>query len=57
VGLEIEIFKKLPKTARGAELREYFDARKPGKSAAGHTFPDKLSENEKRSLLEYLKTL
>jgi len=57
VGLEIETFEKLPKTAKGAELREYFDARKPSKNAAGHTFPDKLTEEEKRSLLEYLKTL
>jgi hypothetical protein len=28
-----------------------------GKSAAGHTFPDKLSPDEKRAVLEYLKTL
>ena len=29
----------------------------PSKSAAGHTFPDELSPDEKRAVLEYLKTL
>ena len=40
-----------------AERRRHFDTSKPGKSAAGHTFPDMLSEEEKQAVLEYLKTL
>ena len=28
-----------------------------GKSAAGHLYPDALDEDEKRAVLEYLKTL
>ncbi len=37
--------------------RSYFDTRKPGKSAAGHDFPDELTEDEKTAVLEYLKTI
>jgi hypothetical protein len=37
--------------------RTYFDTRQPGKSAAGHDFPDVLTEAEKAAVLEYLKTL
>jgi hypothetical protein len=58
VGLEIDVLDSVPagvKTA--AERREYFDTTKPGKSAAGHPFPDELTEDEKRAVLEYLKTL
>jgi hypothetical protein len=40
-----------------AVRRGYFDTRQPGKSAAGHEFPAPLAEEEKRALLEYLKTL
>ena len=40
-----------------AVRRTWFDTRKPGKSAAGHTFPDALTEDEKAAVLEYLKTL
>jgi hypothetical protein len=58
VGLEIETFEALPAgIASNAERRRFFDTSKKGKSAAGHTFPDKLGQEEKRALLEYLKTL
>ena len=40
-----------------AVRRTYFDTRQPGKSAAGHDFPDVLTEAEKAAVLEYLKTL
>ena len=40
-----------------AERREYFDTRQFGKSAAGHDFPNQLSEPQRAALLEYLKTL
>ena len=42
---------------RPAERRRYFDTRRPGKSAAGHDFADVLDDDQKRALLEYLKTL
>jgi mono/diheme cytochrome c family protein len=58
VGLDVEEFDELPTAARvPAEKRRYFDTRKFGKSAAGHLFPEELSEEQKRAVLEYLKTL
>ncbi|MFN0053739.1 MAG: cytochrome c [Planctomycetales bacterium] len=58
VGLEISELEEAPVAAKtAAEKREYFDTRRLGKSAAGHLFPDQLSEDEKRAVLEYLKTL
>ena len=58
VGLEIEELKELPDTAEsGAQKRQYFDTRTFGKGSAGHLFPSELTEDEKRAVLEYLKTL
>ncbi|HEV3003404.1 MAG TPA: cytochrome c [Pirellulales bacterium] len=58
VGLEILAFDDVPSDARTpAQRRRCFDTRAFGKSAAGHTFPDELSEEEKQAVLEYLKTL
>lgn len=57
VGLEVETFDSLPPTSSAAVRRQYFDTSIPGKSAAGHLFPDRLKEEQKRALLEYLKTL
>ncbi len=54
VGLEIETFDSLPLTS---SPRDYFDTTKHGKSAGGHDYPDVLDENEKRDVLEYLKSL
>lgn len=56
VGLEFTAFDKVP-TADRIEKRTYFDTRQFGKSAVGHTFPAKLSDNEKQAVLEYLKSL
>lgn len=58
VGLEVTVFDEVPGTARSsAEKREYFDTRRRGKGAAGHLFPNLLSVEEKRAVLEYLKSL
>jgi mono/diheme cytochrome c family protein len=59
VGLEVETFATLPPPARAShsERRRYFDTTQPGKSAAGHPFSDELNEDEKRAVLEYLKTI
>jgi hypothetical protein len=58
VGLDITALDAVPADARrGAARRRYFDTREFGKSAAGHRFPDVLSDDEKRAVLEYLKTL
>ena len=58
VGLEVETFDSVPRSVKvAAHRRRYFDTKLPGKSAAGHTFPNVLDEDEKQALLEYLKTL
>jgi hypothetical protein len=58
VGLEITTSDRIPADAKApAEQREYFNTRRPGKSAAGHLFPNDLTEEQKRAVLEYLKTL
>ncbi len=58
VGLEIETFDKVPASVKAiAHRRRYFDTKLSGKSAAGHTFPNVLDEDQKRDLLEYLKSL
>jgi cytochrome c553 len=58
VGLEVEERTDLPSGLRDpAGRREYFDTRVRGKSADGHRFPGRLTEPEKRAVLEYLKTL
>jgi mono/diheme cytochrome c family protein len=57
-GLEIESLSEIPAAVTDArDQREYFDTRRFGKSAAGHDFPDALTDDEKAAVLEYLKTL
>jgi len=58
VGLEVTSYDTLPSDVRNdVERRGYFDTRLSGKSAAGHDYPDQLTEEEKQAVLEYLKTL
>ena len=59
VGLAVERLTEFPRAAKDdpREARRYFDTRLNGKSAAGHTFPDALNAEEKRAVIEYLKTL
>jgi hypothetical protein len=58
VGLEVQELEALPPDVRRADdKRRYFNTQLRGKSAAGHSFPEQLSEDEKHALLEYLKTL
>ena len=58
VGWKIDGFTEMPaEITEGWEKREFFDTRAFGKSAAGHDFPDALTEDEKKAVLEYLKTL
>lgn len=58
VGLEVTEYDAMPPEVRhGDEKRMYFNTRLPSKSAAGHEFPETLSEDEKLAVIEYLKTL
>ncbi len=57
MGLEVREFATVPGDPSPAERRRYFDTRAPGKSAAGHTYPEALTTEQRRAVLEYLKTL
>lgn len=58
VGLEVEEFGRLPTGIKTpAERRRYFDTKLKGKSSVGHDYPSALTADEKKALLEYLKTL
>lgn len=58
VGLEVAEFEKRPaEVTESDDRRRYFDTRIAGKSATGHDFADNLTDDEKRAVLEYLKTL
>lgn len=43
--------------APGIERRRVYDTAKPGRSNAGHTYGDELTDDERRAVIEYLKTL
>lgn len=59
IGLAVTVYDELPADAKrnAKERRKYFDTRLFAKSAEGHLFPDELNDEEKRAVLEYLKTL
>lgn len=58
LGLEVTEFEAVPADVTNtAARRRYFDSSPTGKSTSGHEFPDVLSEDEKRAVMEYLKTL
>lgn len=39
------------------DARRIYDTRKPGRGNGGHTYGDHLSDDERRAVIEYLKTL
>ncbi len=58
VGFQIEVVDRVPLGEPDVAVRRsYFDTRRFGKSNAGHAYPDRLSEDQKWAVLEYLKTL
>lgn len=58
VGLEVTETDDVPEDVYlPVHRRRYFNTALPGKSAAGHNFPNDLTEDEKVELLEYLKSL
>jgi mono/diheme cytochrome c family protein len=46
-----------PETTPAIERRKVYDTTKPGRGNGGHTFGDALSDEERRAVIEYLKTL
>lgn len=58
VGLVVQTYDGVPDGLNSRERRMYYDTDHVGNSNAGHTFPDDfLSDDEKRAVIEYLKTL
>lgn len=57
VGLSVDTADEVPRPLDPAERRQWFDGTAAGRSPAGHDFPKVLDEDERRALLEYLKTL
>ena len=39
------------------QRRRIYDTTQPGRGNGGHTFGDRLSGDERRAVIEYLKTL
>ena len=56
-GLEVEELEAVPDGLSTRLRRRYYDTTHVGNSAAGHTFPDVLNDQEKTAVIEYLKTL
>ncbi|MBI1913375.1 MAG: c-type cytochrome [Planctomycetes bacterium] len=58
LGWKITVLKSGPDARTPApERRKVYDAAQPGRGNGGHPFGDKLSEEERMAVIEYLKTL
>lgn len=57
VGWKVREVEPPPATAPGIEKRRIYDTTKPGRGNAGHTYGDDLTPDERKSVIEYLKTL
>ncbi|MEZ6115955.1 MAG: hypothetical protein R3C28_05205 [Pirellulaceae bacterium] len=58
VGLPVDAWDQLPADVTDAAVkRTYFDTSRFGMRSSGHDYPNQLDEQEKREVLEYLKTL
>lgn len=58
IGWKTEILERAPASdAPDLEQRRVYDTTQPGRSNAGHSFGDHLTEVERRQVIEYLKTL
>jgi mono/diheme cytochrome c family protein len=58
LGLKITVLEKGPAPdLSGYERRRIYDTSLPGRGNGGHTFGDKLTEDERMAVIEYLKTI
>jgi cytochrome c5 len=57
VGFAVEVLTDPPPDLPPAARRKIFDTRRPGKHADGHDYPAAIPPDEKKALLEFLKTL
>ena len=56
-GWKVTALPAAPQTKSTREARQVYDTTKPGRSNAGHTFGDDLSDADRQAVIEYLKTL
>jgi mono/diheme cytochrome c family protein len=58
LGWKVEVLQHGPDPRLPAyERRKVYDTTQPGRGNGGHTFGDRLTEDERRAVIEYLKTL
>lgn len=57
VGWKVKVLERMPDALSPFDRRKIYDTTQPGRSNAGHTFGDDLSEDERWAVIEYLKKL
>lgn len=59
LGWKIDVLTDKPDTRKMSPIdyRKLYDTSQPGRGNSGHTYGDKLSEPERKAVIEYLKTL
>lgn len=59
LGWRIDVLTRKPNPGKPSriEYRKIYDTSQPGRGNGGHTFGDKLSDEERMAVIEYLKTL
>ena len=58
LGWKVTVLDQAPgPNAPPLERRKVYDTTRPGRGNGGHTFGDRLTEDERRAVIEYLKTL
>jgi hypothetical protein len=57
IGWKVQVLETSPKTGNAYERRRIYDTTQPGRGNMGHTFGDELTDDERRAVVEYLKTL
>ncbi|MSQ94856.1 MAG: c-type cytochrome [Gemmataceae bacterium] len=57
VGWQVRILDETPKNGIAFDRRKIYDTTQPGRGNMGHTFGDDLNEEQRRAVIEYLKTL
>jgi mono/diheme cytochrome c family protein len=57
VGWIVQETKPADAALSGNERRKIYDTTQPGRGNGGHTYGDKLTDEQRSDLIEYLKTL
>lgn len=58
LGWKVQVLDKVPSgELSGHERRKIYDTAQPGRSNGGHTYGDHLTDDDRKAVIEYLKTL